>query len=212
MGHYRVYVCLLLGWVTWCALHSALISITATDSIKRKLGEGFRFYRLLYNIFSLLTLTPLLYYSASIHQKPIFHWHGLPVIIQCLLIAKSCFLFIAGGWNYSLSTFLGIRQIRTRRENGALSDTGTFVASGIHRIIRHPWYLGGMMIVWARDLSLLTILINIVITCYFIIGTYLEERKLLRLYGGQYSEYQAKVSMFFPYKWLKARILHLPRY
>jgi protein-S-isoprenylcysteine O-methyltransferase Ste14 len=69
-----------------------------------------------------------------------------------------------------------------------------------------------MMIVWARDLSLLTILINIVITCYFIIGTYLEERKLLRLYGGQYREYQAKVSMFFPYKWLKARILHLPRY
>lgn len=212
MESYRGYFYIFLGWIVWCALHSALISITASDFIKRKLGEGYRFYRLLYNIFSLLTLVPLLYYSVSTRQELIFRWHGPLVIIQCLLIAASCFLFVAGGWKYSIPMFLGIRQIKTKRENWSLSDNVTFVVLGIHRMIRHPWYLGGMMIVWARNLSLLTIMINIVITSYFIIGTHLEERKLIREFGEQYRKYQANVSMFFPYKWLKARIAGPPRH
>jgi protein-S-isoprenylcysteine O-methyltransferase Ste14 len=39
-----------------------------------------------------------------------------------------------------------------------------------------------------------------------VIGTILEERKLVREFGEPYREYQRNVSMFFPYKWLKARI------
>ena len=87
-----------------------------------------------------------------------------------------------------------------------MSAHSSFVASGIHRMIRHPWYLGGIMIVWSGDLSLSTILNNMVITSYFIIGAILEERKLVREFGESYREYQRNVSMFFPYKWLKARI------
>ncbi len=77
-------------------------------------------------------------------------------------------------------------------------------------MIRHPWYLGGILIVWARDLSLSTILNNTVITSYFIIGTVLEERKLVREFGEPYREYQRNVSMFFPCKWLKAKISGAP--
>ncbi len=92
--------------------------------------------------------------------------------------------------------FLGIRQIETKRENWFLSEHTTFVAPGIHRVIRHPWYLGGMMIVCARDLSLLPIVNDIVITSCFVIGTYLEERKLIRELGEGYGEYQAKFPCF----------------
>jgi len=42
---------------------------------------------------------------------------------------------------------------------------------------------------------------------YFFVGSILEERKLLLQYGEKYQEYQKKVSMFFPYKWLKAMIV-----
>jgi len=87
-----------------------------------------------------------------------------------------------------------------------MSAYTSFVVSGIHRMIRHPWYLGGMMIVWSGDLSLSTILNNMVITSYFIIGAILEERKLVREFGESYREYQRNVSMILPYKWLKARI------
>jgi protein-S-isoprenylcysteine O-methyltransferase Ste14 len=53
-------------------------------------------------------------------------------------------------------------------------------------MIRHPWHLGGFLIVWARDLSLSTILTNLVISSYFVIGAILEEQKLAREIGAPY--------------------------
>jgi len=115
-------------------------------------------------------------------------------------------LFCMGGRNYSLFRFLGITQIRKGESNGSLSGYNSFVVSGIHRIIRHPWYLGGIVIVWAEDLSPSAVLINLVISSYFVIGTFLEEGKMVREFGDRYREYQRNVSMFFPSKWLKARV------
>jgi methanethiol S-methyltransferase len=205
-----MYLYSALGWVVWCALHSALISMPVTEYLKRKLGDGFRFYRLLYNAFSLITLIPVLLYSISIRQEPIFRWEGPLAIIQYLLLIASIGLFITGGRNYSLFQFLGIAQIKNGGTNRSLSGYNKFIVSGIHRTIRHPWYLGGMMIVWARDLGLSAILNNLVIDSYFIIGAILEERKLEREFGAQYREYQRKVSMFFPFKWLRARFTGKP--
>jgi len=206
MGINMIYLYAILGWVVWCTLHSTLISVPVTEYMKRKLGERFRFYHLFYNAFSLATLIPLLLYSASIRQEPVFRWEGPLGIIPYLLSATSIGLFIIGGRNYSLFQFLGIAQIKRGGTNRSLSGYGKFAVSGIHRMIRHPWYLGGIMIVWSGDLSLSTILNNMVITSYFIIGAILEERKLVREFGEPYREYQRNVSMFFPYKWLKARI------
>jgi protein-S-isoprenylcysteine O-methyltransferase Ste14 len=66
--------------------------------------------------------------------------------------------------------------------------------------------LGGILIVWSCDLSVSTILINMVISIYFIIGSILEERKLVREFGEKYREYQQRVSMLIPWRWLKSRI------
>jgi len=104
-------------------------------------------------------------------------------------------------------TGCGIAQIRARRADGSLSKDDSFVVSGIHRIIRHPWYLGGILIVWAQDLSVSTIMINMIISVYFIVGSFLEELKLVREFGDKYREYQQTVSMLFPWRWLKAKIV-----
>lgn len=195
-----------LGWVLWCTLHSALISTTVTDFAKKKLGGGFRFYRLFYNVVSLVTLIPLVYYSHMLREAPIFRWEGLLGLVQVFLLALSVCLFIAGGKHYSWAMFWGISQIKAGRAGRSLADSSTFVVSGIHRIIRHPWYLGGILIVWAQDMSALTILINMIISVYFMIGAVLEERKLVLEFGEKYREYQRTVSMLFPWRWLKARI------
>jgi protein-S-isoprenylcysteine O-methyltransferase Ste14 len=142
----------------------------------------------------------------SIRQAPVFHWEGHLMIVKYLLWATSITLFVAGGRHYSMSQFLGIRQIKTGRANPALSEHDTFDTSGILSAIRHPWYTASIMVIWARDISLSTLLINMVISAYFIIGTILEERKLLLEFGERYREYQNNVSMFIPYKWLKAKI------
>lgn len=200
------YPCAVLGWVLWCTLHSILISITVTDFAKKKLGSSFRFYRLFYNFVSLVTLIPLAYYSHMVRETPVFRWEGSLRVVQVFLLAISVYLFVAGGRNYSWARLWGISQIKEGRAGRSLTGNNTFVVSGIHRIIRHPWYLGGILIVWAQDLSASTILVNMVISVYFMIGAVLEERKLVIEFGEKYCEYQRTVSMLFPWRWLKARI------
>jgi len=204
------YLYVVLGWVLWCTLHSALISMTVTQYMKQKLGDRFRFYRLLYNFFSLGTVIPLFYYSVALRGEPIFSWDGPLKVVPYLLRVAGLSLFIVGGWNYDLSQLFGIRQVR--EGNRPLSGDDAFVVSGIHKVIRHPWYLGGILIVWGENLSLPTILVNLVLTSYFIIGSILEERKLVLEFGEPYREYQKTVSMLFPLRWLKTQMasaLHL---
>ncbi len=78
---------------------------------------------------------------------------------------------------------------------------------------RHPWYLGSLCLIWsvlsaypAKSFAVASML-----SIYLIVGTMLEERKIMSLYGDVYSEYRAKVSMLFPWKWLVRKIFaHFP--
>jgi protein-S-isoprenylcysteine O-methyltransferase Ste14 len=200
------YLYVILLWALWCILHSTLIATTVADYMRKKLGDRFRFYRLSYNTVSLVTLVPVLYYSILIRDAPIFRWEGHLVILKYLLLVTSIYLFVAGGRHYSMSQLVGIRQIKTGRANRTLSEYDMFDTSGILSAIRHPWYTAGIVVVWARDISLSAFLINFIISAYFVIGTILEERKLLLEFGGRYRECQKNVSMFIPYKWLKAKM------
>jgi protein-S-isoprenylcysteine O-methyltransferase Ste14 len=141
-----------------------------------------------------------------LREAPIFRWEGPLGLVQVFLLAVSVYLFVAGGRHYSWAWFWGISQIKAGGAGRSLDDSSTFVVSGVHRIIRHPWYLGGILIVWAQDMSASTILINMVISVYFMIGAVLEERKLVIEFGEKYREYQRSVSMLFPWRWLTARI------
>ena len=45
-----------------------------------------------------------------------------------------------------------------------------------------------------------------ILTVYVVIGTHLEERKLVAEFGDEYREYQQTVSMLFPWKWIKSEL------
>jgi len=87
-----------------------------------------------------------------------------------------------------------------------LTETCGLNTRGILGVVRHPWYAGGMMIIWARDLDMSAIVTNVILTGYFIVGTLLEECKLSIEFPGIYKQYRQKVSMFFPYRWLKSKL------
>ena len=204
------YLSVVLLWILWCALHSTLITTAVTDCMKKKLRDRYRFYRLLYNTVALVTLLPLVYYSISIQGAPIFRWQGPLAIAKYLLQVTSLYLFIAGARHYRMSQFLGIHQIKTWQADHTLSKQDIFDTTGILGAIRHPWYISGIMIIWARDISLSVLLNNIVISAYFVVGAILEERKLALQFGEKYRDYQKNVSMFLPCKWLRAKIDGVP--
>lgn len=199
---YQDYILLSLLWIAYCVVHSALISVSVTDFLKRLLGNQYRYYRLFFNIFSLATLVPLLAYSHSARWEspPLLSWDGLR-FVQYVLIAAGAFLFLAGGRHYDLLQFLGIKQILERKWGGGLNESGDLDTGGILKVTRHPWYLGVFLLIWAGDISLRELVINTVLSLYLVIGTFLEERKLVLEFGDKYKEYQRQVSMFIPLKW-----------
>jgi methanethiol S-methyltransferase len=195
---------IVLLWVAYCAVHSLLISKRVTDFFKRTWAAGYSYYRLFFNLFSLGALIPLVIYSDSprFRGSALFTWNGNWQIIRCILIAMAVALIIGGARHYSISQFLGIRQIRSDRTPGAMTDTGEFDCTGILGVIRHPWYVAVLLLIWSGNLNVGTVIINIVVSAYLVIGTLLEERKLVLEFGKKYREYQDRVSMFFPLKWM----------
>jgi protein-S-isoprenylcysteine O-methyltransferase Ste14 len=200
------YALLALIWLMWCFLHSALISLTVSGYLKHRLGDRFRYYRLIYNGLALVTLIPVFLYAHSVQTEPLFSWEGYWRIGQALLLAASLFLFLAGGRYYDGLAFLGLRQLRNRSACVGMTETCGLNTRGILGVVRHPWYVGGMMIIWVGDLDVSALVTNLILTGYFIVGTLLEERKLSIEFPEAYKEYRQRVSMFFPYQWLKSKL------
>ncbi len=200
------YFVLVLLWFIWCAIHSGMVSVTATEYLKRRFGSHFRFYRLVFNLVAIVTLIPVILYSQSIQGPAVFRWEGFMITVQVLLLTIAVLLLFVGARHYDMLQFLGFRQIRTGTSHSALTETGKLHATGVLGITRHPWYLATIMLLWARGLDVSTLITNIILTLYLIVGTALEERKLLIEYGDDYRRYQQKVSMLIPFKYLKSRI------
>ncbi len=200
------YIILSVLVIAWCILHSAMISVTATEYFKRSLGLSFRYYRLFYNVVSALTLVPVILYAYSVKTQPIFSWDGYRRIGQVLFLGTSAVLFFLGAHHYDARQLLGLKQLQERTMNKAITDSGKLDTLGVLGIIRHPWYAATMLLIWARPLDVSAILVNAILTAYLIIGTVLEENKLIREFGDEYRAYQNRVPMFIPYKWLKSKI------
>lgn len=200
------YIVLAGLWIIWCAIHSGMIWVTVTDSLKRRLGNYFRFYRVFFNLVAIVTIIPVILYGRSLHAPVLFRWEGFMIVFQVLLLIMGMLLFLAGARHYDMLQFLGLRQIRTGTSRGALTATGQLHTTGILRITRHPWYLGAIMLLWTGDLNISTLIGNIILTLYLILGTVLEEHKLVLEYGEDYCRYQRQVSMLFPLKYLTSKI------
>jgi methanethiol S-methyltransferase len=206
------YILLAILWIAYCVVHSALISITVTNFLKRTLRTQYRFFRVFYNTFSFLSLIFLVLYSNSgdWKTKPLFTWEGIH-IVQYGVIALGAFLLLAAAHHYNMLQFLGIRQILRGRSGAGMAESGELDTGGILRVIRHPWYSGVFLLIWASDITLRELIINLILSTYLVIGTFLEERKLVLQFGDRYREYQHHVSMFIPLKWLKSRLPMLTR-
>jgi protein-S-isoprenylcysteine O-methyltransferase Ste14 len=198
------YIVLVIFWIAFCALHSGLINITFTNFIKQKIGDRYRFFRLFYNIFSIVTLIPVLIYTASIKQPPFFVWSGYLLPVKYALLFVGIFCFVMGARNYNFSQFFGFAQIKDGKNHNLINKTGKLSSRGILGVVRHPFYAGIFPLIWSNDLDFTALITNIILSVYMVIGTLLEERKLIAEFGDAYRAYQQKVSMLFPLKWIKA--------
>ncbi len=197
------FILLTVFWSVWCFLHSLLITPAVTGRIENHWGRYFVYYRLAYNLFSLLTLLPLWLYTKSLSNLTGALWPWPYFLVQALMILLGLAALVAGGREYDLPFFLGLRQIKDSHASSLLSAPGPLKSSGILGMVRHPWYTGALLLIWTQKMDLPILIMSLVLSAYLVVGALLEERKLIRVYGQAYRDYQQEVSMFFPFKWLK---------
>jgi protein-S-isoprenylcysteine O-methyltransferase Ste14 len=71
---------------------------------------------------------------------------------------------------------------------------GTLVARGTYRVVRHPIYLGWVLLVWAAsDMTIGRLVFAAVSTAYLVIAVPFEERSLRRRFGPSYDAYRDRV-------------------
>ena len=195
-----------INFVLYFLLFAVIHSLLATDFIKNKAEKQlkfmFRYYRIIYNILSIITFAPVFllwitYSASSPHVYSIPGWM-YPFIILIRIVAIG--LFIYAGMQTDILEFIGLRQNIGKGKS-------ELIKKGAYGIVRHPLYTGGIIILFTRlKMSQLDLVAILMISVYCIVGAYIEERRLLATFGVDYRKYQKEVSMFVPVKWFKKRV------
>jgi protein-S-isoprenylcysteine O-methyltransferase Ste14 len=196
------YLMLAAAWCLWCALHSLMVAPAVTRSVQQRLPALHRRYRMVYNLVSLFTLVPVLAYGVALNGPVLFRWEGALRILQVSLLSAALACFVLGARRYDLRQFLGLRPAHNVDDCRALTADCRLDQGGVLGVVRHPWYAGGILLVWARDLSAAALVTSLCVSIYFVVGAMLEERKLVARFGQAYRDYQQRVSMLVPIKWL----------
>jgi methanethiol S-methyltransferase len=194
------YLLIASMWTGYCALHSYLISIGFTNFITRILKKYYAFYRIFYVLISLILLIPLINYTTQLDNKVIITY-GLPLnVVRYVFIWGSLILFFwAFFFSYDPLSFFGIRQIINFVKIKKINQPVEIKKNGLLGIIRHPMYFALIIYLWCQTFRVTDIIVNIVLTIYIIIGTKLEERKLVLEFGHDYIQYQQEVPMLTPF-------------
>ncbi|MDP3688398.1 MAG: hypothetical protein Q8R64_12485, partial [Sulfurimicrobium sp.] len=180
-------------------LHSVLASLGIKHRTALARPALMPAYRLAFNSLSLLLLLPILWHMFQ-HPGPVlWQWQGIGAWLANGLSLLACLAFIHSLKYYDIQEFLGLRQLRERTRK--VEDQEHFHLSPFHRFVRHPWYFFGLILVWTRDMNAAMLLSSTMITLYFVIGSKLEEKKLLIYHGDAYRQYMKRVPGLIPLPW-----------
>jgi protein-S-isoprenylcysteine O-methyltransferase Ste14 len=112
--------------------------------------------------------------------------------------------FWAFFFNYDSLSFFGIRQILNFGKPKKINPSEEIRRNGLLGIMRHPMYFALIVFLWCHTFRIMDIIINTVLTLYIIIGTKLEEKKLVLEFGDTYIKYQKEIPMLIPF--IKSKI------
>jgi len=190
---------LLVAWLVYFALHSALASLTVKRWLAARHPDFMPAYRIGFNIIAVLGLLPILWLLFSHPGPVVWSWSGLSAYIANGLALAAVAGFFYTLRDYDGSEFLGLRQ--WFNQTRTVEDQECFHITSAHRFVRHPWYSFSLLIIWTRDMSAAMLLSALVMTAYFIVGSRMEERKLIAYHGQRYRRYMGKVAGLVPLPW-----------
>lgn len=178
------------------SLFALVHSILAIPSLKNRYVEGNRHlrrcYRCYYNMISLALFgwTMAAYSNSDVLYVVPGVWslvlYGLQMVFLMVLFA--CVR------QTGVAEFLGVADMAS-----AGRKPPTLVTNGWYRVVRHPLYLFSLLFLLCNPvITTRWLLLTLLSGAYFLIGAVLEEKRLLREFGGEYRGYQRAVPFILP--------------
>jgi methanethiol S-methyltransferase len=194
------YVLLSIFWTVFYASHSFLADNFVKKKMQNILLENYKYYRIIYNIISIISLVLILKFQLSINENKLFFFGVFQNIIALILVLSGIIVQLFAFKVFNKREFLGIEQLSIN--NDKIDKMKILIISGLYAYVRHPLYFG--IILFSLGLLLFLanfsiILFNIITFAYLIVGTKLEEKKLIQEFGEDYKQYQKNVKMLIPY-------------
>ncbi len=190
----------ILAWSVFAAFHSLTVS-DGYERFARRVMGGKAFgasHRLLFTAYTAIVFALLVLYLRSVPDAPLFRVEGWPrLFCRAVQLCGAAFLL----WTpWDLAEFVGLRQWQRRREPDPPPGRNDRLFTGkAYGIVRHPLYLGISAILAANPVqSRNTLASSVMAILYLYVGTFLEERRLVRKFGDEYRDYQRRVPRFLP--------------
>lgn len=197
-------IVLILLFALYGFIHSILASEKVKIFFRQNFGKLIAFYRLGFNVFAVVGL----YLIWDLAPHPSLQIYKLLPPYDYLVLIPQLLALVGIFWCFKyvcFKEFIGLSQIgrylKGDYSDNELDENYTLRIEGPYKFSRHPIYLFSIIILLFRaemNLAYLTMFISF--TAYFYIGSYYEEKKMVRLFGDEYTNYQNKVPRIFPYK------------
>jgi protein-S-isoprenylcysteine O-methyltransferase Ste14 len=183
-------------FVIWATVHSFLASRPVKRWAKRTFGTiAVRGYRLAFNVLAAITVLPMLALPIWLPDRSLY---AVPVPWRWLMRAGQVLALAALVWTLlqtNLWHFAGLAQLSApdKRRSDRLQ------VRGFYCYVRHPMYLFSILLIWFTPAMTLNLLVlYLLITLYFCIGSLHEETRLLADFGSDYRDYQQRVPRLIP--------------
>ncbi len=193
----RSVIVVVLVWSAYYLLHSLLAMDRAKAAVRRHWPRLAPWYRLSYNAIAVLLLPVPLAALARHQGETLWRWTGTAAVVANGAAILAVLAFLASLSAYDLRAFLGLRAESSSGETRG----GQLSISFFHRFVRHPWYFFGLVILWSRPMDRAFLAVALVTTLYLVVGSRLEENRLILEHGERYLGYRRAVAGLLPLPW-----------
>jgi protein-S-isoprenylcysteine O-methyltransferase Ste14 len=207
MTWYEAIGRVILIFLSFAFVHSLCVTSFIKSQTQRLLGETFVrvFYRLIYTCFSVITLLIAIYFINMIPDVYLFRgptWfrqamHAIQIAglifgtLSFKVITSHEFVGITQAWRY-------ITKKEVKGDAEGITQT-RLVKTGVYGFVRHPLYLAGIIIfTFEPNITRNWLAVSILADIYFIFGAFMEEKRLIKIFGDEYIEYMKQVPRFLP--------------